>query len=359
MSDDPTRRARALCVVAAGRRIASPESGPGREARQGLLATSGLSRAGIELALTEHLETDPSPEEISALVAAAGTAPRCFALLAANVCTAALRAVAFAAATAPVVVVRPSRRDPVIAGLLVRGLAADPAFAAAGGRIGLLEACARPASPGDEVHAYGSDAAVESLTAALPDGVVVRKHGTGMGIAVIGATEDEEEAAAALARDVVPFDQRGCLSPRMALVEGDVERAAAFAKALDAALRALDERVPRGPLDDATRAEIAMYRASIEAVGDFREGPGHAVGLDPAPRALVLPPPARVVHVAPATARQASALLETWARYVTSIGGDDGDLARAVRATAPRARAAPLGEMQRPPLDGPVDLRLG
>jgi hypothetical protein len=53
------------------------------------------------------------------------------------------------------------------------------------------------------------------------------------------------------------------------------------------------------------------------------------------------------------------ALLGPWAPFLTIVGADaDGDLARAVRALAPRARKAPLGEMQRPPLDGPVDLRL-
>ena len=112
---------------------------------------------------------------------------------------------------------------------------------------------------------------------------------------------------------MVPFDQRGCLSPRAALVEGGAARAAAFARALHDALDALAARVPRGSLDASTTAEIALYRATIQAVGELCEGRDHVVGLDPEPRALVLPPAARVVHVvpggaAPALARAAGGL---------------------------------------------------
>ena len=51
-------------------------------------------------------------------------------------------------------------------------------------------------------------------------------------------------------------------------------------------------------------------------------------------------------------------LLAPWARYLTSIGADDqGPVTSTAHALAPRARRAALGEMQRPPLDGPVDMR--
>jgi acyl-CoA reductase-like NAD-dependent aldehyde dehydrogenase len=349
------RRARVVRVVAAGKRCADARDPLGNEARAAIRAASGLSPEGVELALAEHLEVDPAPADLDALVAAAARAPRCHVLLSANVCTAPLRAIAFAAATAPEVIVRPSRRDPALASILVRELAQDPAFAAAGGSIALATELAP--SPGDELHAYGSDETLAQIAASLPAGVVLRAHGTGLGIALVSADTDLDRAAEALARDVVAFDQRGCLSPRAALVEGDADRAERFAAALDRALATLSARVPRGPLDDATRAEIALYRAAVQAIGALREGPDHAVGLDPSPRALVLPPAARVVHVVPVTAAEAPALLAPWARYVTIVGGNDGDLANAVRALSPRARRAPLGWMQRPPLDGPVDLR--
>jgi hypothetical protein len=371
--------ARVERVVAAGRRAADPADALGREARAALLVSSGLSREGVELALVEHLETEPAPEHLASLIDAAGsqpgersprsdpgedggcrgarpptvTVPRCHVVLAANVATAALRALALAAATAPSIFVRPSRRDPALAKLLARALGDDPAFAAAGGSIACVEAV-QPL-PGDELHVYGSDETVRELSTSAAPGVVVRGHGTGLGVAIVGAGRALERAAAAVARDVIPFDQRGCLSPRAVLVEGE-GRTGAFARALHEALGVLGARVPRGPLDDATRAEVALYRATLQAVGDLWEGDHHLVGLDPSPRALVLPPPARVVHVVPAIA--AASLLAPWADHLTCIGADDeGGAARAARSLAPRARLARLGEMQRPPLDGPVDLR--
>jgi hypothetical protein len=342
-------------VVAAGRRAADGADPLGRAARAGLVASSGLSPEGVELALGEHLETDPAPADLEALVASTQEASRCHVVLSANVCTAALRAIAIAVATAPQIFVRPSRRDPTLALLLVEALATDPAFIAASGAVSCVEEVA-PA-PGDELHVYGSDETVQALGSAAPAGVVLRGHGTGLGVAVVGARDAIEHAATAIAADVVPFDQRGCLSPRAVLVEGDAARAEHFASALHTSLTDLARRVPRGPLSLEERASLANYRASLEAVGAVWEASDHLVGLDPAPRALVLPPATRAVHVVPASA---SAILAPWARFITCVGADrDGDLASAVRSLAPRARVACLGAMQKPPLDGPVDRRAG
>lgn len=358
MSGSPDARlSRVRAVTAVGKRVADPTDPLGREARAALLGSSGLSAEGIELALTVHLETDPAPEHLQELLAAAGAAPRCHIVLSANVCTAALRALAVAAAVAPSIAVRPSRRDPGLGALLARALATDAAFVAAGGVVACVDAIA--AAPGDELHLYGRDETVSAIAASSLPGVIVRAHGTGLGVAVVGPSVAVELAALALARDVIPFDQRGCLSPRAALVEGPASRAAAFALALDRALRELGAAVPRGLLDTGLRTELALYRASLQAVGDFWEGPDHAVGLDPDPRALLLPPPARVVHVVPVVAGVAPSLLGPWAPFLTSIGSlGAGSLLSAVGELAPRARRAHLGEMQRPPLDGPVDLRL-
>jgi len=357
--DERSSRGRVERVVAAGRRIQDPKSPVGRHARLRLSETSGLSEAGIELALMECLETNPGQEEIRTLLARTGRAPRCHVILAANVCTAPLRALALAVATSPRVVVRPSRRDPVVTEALVEILAADQAFGETyGGTIEMTETIA-PA-PSEELHVYGSDASIEAIARGLPEGVLVRAHGTGFGVAVIGANDDLEAAAESLAADVVPFDQRGCLSPRVALVEGFSTRMERFAAHLEAALTRAGERVPRGPLDPEAAAEIAMYGASMEAVGSFFGRQTFALGLDPSPRALVLPPAARVVHVAPAQADDARRLLEPWASFVTIVGANDlegAPLVRAVYALVPHARRAPLGRMQMPPLDGPVDLR--
>jgi acyl-CoA reductase LuxC len=332
-------------AVALGARIADREDPLGKEARRDLAITSGLSREGVELALTEHLEAAITPDDLVSLLSAVDVTPRCHVLLAANVCTAALRAIALALAAAPEVTIRPSRRDPGIARILARELG-----------IAITESTGW--APGDAVHAYGSDGTIASVRAAAAPGVIVQGHGTGLGMAIVSAGADLEMAARALAADVVPFDQRGCLSPRFALVEGDEDRAAAFARALHAALGDLGERVPRGPLDDATRAAITLYGAAIDAVGERFAGPQHVVGLDLAPRMLTLPPTARVVHVVPAAAIDAGRLLGPWARFVTTVGeAGPGALLDAALALAPNARRARLGWMQRPPLDGPVDRR--
>lgn len=352
---DAARRARVDSLIAAARRIADPGDPLGVEARRRLPATSGLSPEGVALALGEHLEAHPGEEEIRALVAGAGRARRCQVVLAANVCTAPLRAIAVAAATAPAVRVRPSRRDPVVAELLARALDEDHGSP---WRFELAAELDLPGEPGDELHVYGADATVAALAAQAGTGVIVRGHGTGIGVAVIGGGADITAAARAVAADVIPFDQRGCLSPRMVLVEGSPARAEALARALHEALGSAGERVPRGPLDDAARAEIALHRATLEAIGAWWEGPGHGVGLDPAPRSLALPPAARIAHIVPASAASIDDLLAPWARVIAALGEDGvGPLIDAARRMLPRARRSPIGRMQRPPLDGPVDLR--
>ncbi len=335
-------------VVAAGWRAADPGDRFGQEVRAALAATSGLSAEGIELALAEHLETHPTSAHLDALLAAAGTAPRCHVVLAANVCTAALRALAVAVATAPTVFVRPSRRDPGLAVLLVRALGAEPAFAAAGGVITGVDAMA-PA-PGDELHIHGSDATVRELTASSAPGVVVRGHGTGLGVAVIGAGDPVEATAAAVARDVVPFDQRGCLSPRVVLVEGDSAHAAAFARALHLALADLSTRVPRGPLDPATSAEIALYRATVHALTAIS---GRAATTSSAPTPARArswwPPPAARGPRRPRRRRSRTRWRRRRATSPPSAGPARARrLAWRLRALRLRAAGATLGEMIAP-----------
>jgi hypothetical protein len=156
----------------------------------------------------------------------------------------------------------------------------------------------------------------------------------------------------------VPFDGRGCLSPRLALVDGPPERARAFAASLHEALLHHGERVPRGPLGDAERAALAMHRRALDLVGVAFEGPHHLVGVDPEPLAASPAPAHRALTVYPATEDRAAALLGPLADFVTTLGArSDGRLGRTVSPLVPGARRAWLGAMQRPPLDGPVDLR--
>jgi hypothetical protein len=94
-------------------------------------------------------------------------------------------------------------------------------------------------------------------------------------------------------------------------------------------------------------------------VGQCHMGPTFAVGIDVEPNALALPPSGRHVHVARvADADEVLSLLAPFRGAITSIGQLDETSFFAPPVTLmPGARTLPLGRMQSPPLDGPVDLR--
>lgn len=314
-----------------------------------IVESTGLSPEGVELAFAHHLEVEATDDDLAALVGRIGDAARVSVVLAANVFVGALRAIAVARAASNDVVVRPSRRDPAFARALVEA-AADPAIV-------LDEDYDVAAQDRGEIHVYGRDETIADVRAKAR--VPVRAHGSGMGVAWVSARASLDAAARGLADDVVVFDQRGCLSPRVAFVEGDLARAAAFADALHAELERLDAAVPRGPMPADERAASGRYVATMTYASDVRVGSQHAIGVAPPGAPLVLPPPYRHVHVAACEALAgAEKLLAPLAKGIAAIGSDDADAARALSAAlAPRARVSELGRMQRPPLDGPVDLR--
>ncbi len=348
---DPVDRVRYVLEVA--RRLADPTDALGVEARRDLDRTSGLSPEGVELALTTALETSAAESDLESLVAWAESAPRCHVVMSSNVCTAAVRAVALAVAASDVVFVKASRRDPGLARLLARAL--DPRA----GEIALVDRL--QAREGDHVHAYGSDVTLETLKHHLGHAVRLRAHGTGFGVAFVGPGADLEQAARGLARDVVLFDQAGCLSPRAAFVVG-AQRARTFAAALDVELTRLGRDVPLGPGARAALPEVALYAEAMRALGPVLAKDDHTVTLDDAPSAWVLAPACRVVPVlALESPGDALALLGEQARFVTNVGVADpsDDALRRVAVRFPGARLSSLGAMQSPPLDGPVDRRPG
>lgn len=347
-------------VLDVARSIADPAHALGREAREALVRSSGLSAEGVELALSRHLETHASPRDLEGLLAWAGDAPRCHVVLSANVCTAAVRAIAIAAAAAPTVFVRPSRREPGLAFLLARELSSRGPFAAAGGSIEVVREI-EPAE-GDHVWAYGRDATLVDIARSLPIGVRFVRHGAGFGVAYVGRAADLDEAAHALACDIVPFDQAGCLSPRVAIVGGEPGRGEAFARDASMALGELGTRIPRGRIGPDVQIAVARLAETFRAVGCAWQGLGHTVTFDPSPTSFTLPPAGRALHVVSAADPGAiGAWLAPAAALVTSIGHDEGsaqdDTLRQICSGSPGARSALLGEMQRPPLDGPVDRR--
>jgi len=316
-----------------------------------IVESTGLSPEGVEVALARHVEVDATEEELASLVARAGDAPRVAVVLSANVFIGALRAIAIARAASPEVRVRPSRRDPAFARALVAEIrdAGDLA-------VSLDEELDVADVESGEIHVYGRDETIADVRARARRGVRVRGHGSGMGVAFVSARADLAEAAHGLADDVVVFDQRGCLSPRVAIVEGGEARASAFAEALHAELERLEVIVPRGAVPADERAAADRYVATMTYASRALVGRSHAVGVAPPGAPIILPPPYRHVHVAVCASRdEAKALLAPLARGVVTVGSDDADAARAI--APPWARVAILGRMQRPPLDGPVDQR--
>ena len=317
---------------------------------------TGLSPAGVALGF-DSLEREASSDELRALVASAGDAAHVHVILSANVFVAPLRALAIARAASTRVSVQPSSRDPVLARALVATLR-DPGVTLAVGHD------ASPASA-DRIDVYGRDETVAKVRSTARAGVLVRGHGAGLGVAIVTAPASVEDAARALASDVVPFDQRGCLSPRIVFVEGPRACGEVFADALHEALAALARRVPRGDLTTTERADSVRWRDTLAFAGRVQGGPHHVVAFG-ARLPLAVPPSGRhVLVVSVENLGEVEAALAPIVRFVVPVGAHDparlllsGSGARSGSPVVPAyARLARLGEMQRPPLDGPVDRR--
>lgn len=342
-----TARERVAACVRAAARIADPRDALGREARAVLPSATGLSLENVNLALSECLESSPSDAELRELCESVAPAPAAHVLLSANVFVGAHRALALAVAASERVRVRASRREQHMARLLLAG----------GAPFELVDELT-PA-PGHHVWAYGSDATLAHVREKMPPGVALHEHGFGFGVALVdGAISGElDRAAQALARDVVPFDQRGCLSPRLALVLGTPDRVPQFARALAAALGEWDTRIPRGVLSPEELASEARYRDAAAYSLELLTAGAAAVSFSPdIDRGALIAPVGRNVHVAYAS--DLARMLEPLVPRLTALGvHGKRELAEYVSTLAPGARISALGSMQRPRFDGPVDRR--
>jgi len=344
-------RARISALLEGARRVADATHLLGQRLRSQLLLSTGLSAQGIEAALQRCLEINPTDAEIAALLRNAASAPRAHVLLSANAFTAAHRAIAIALASSAHVFVRPSRREPHFARLLAE--AAPNLFAV----VDELKP-----EVGDTLWAYGSDVTMAELQASTVSGVNLKCHGDGFGVVVVDQVEMENvppQAWASFAHgvtfDATLFEGRGCLGPRLVLVRGDE----AFGRRVQAELLSgfseLERQIPRGLLALEEQAEITWYRECTRSVGDWRETSGGAVTLvsnllEP------VPPPGRVLQVCLVpSVDQALAQLQPLLTCIAHLAHSES--AQSLEGAALRARHCRVGEMQRPPFDGPVDLR--
>lgn len=350
MSRDLAQRVeRVLRFLQAGQRLADAADPLGTRARELLPRSTGLSAEGVVHALEHCLERCPAPAELERLVADTPRAPRAHVSLPANVFTAPLRAIALALAASPRVFVRASRREPVMTRLLSE---------ASSGQFECVDEL-RP-EPGEPVWAYGSDQTLGRIEGKLPAGVLLHGHGFGFGLGLLDevglatATQGAEQ----LARDVIAFDQRGCLSPRVVLVKAPLPAVHAFADELAAALSSLQAQVPLGKLDPGECADVIRFRETMTFASErcLDLGPAGSIAVLEDAGRLVIPPVGRqvlvVCHARPL--EQAAKLAPQLTQLGVACAKElECELGRAL----PDARVTSLGTMQCPPLDGPADRR--
>lgn len=338
-------------LIAGAKILADQRHSLGKRARELLPGATGLSIQGVERALSDCLETRPTDAAIASLIASAGEAKRAHVLLSANVFVAAHRAIALGLAASEQVFVRASRREPVFAQLLSE---------AAPGLFAVVEELKPEA--GDVLWAYGSDQTMTDLQATLAGGVILKAHGSGFGVVVVREAEFSESDWKAfvdgVTLDTALFDQRGCLSPRWVVAEGSAAFAQRLQRELLAGLSRIHTEIPRGRLLPEEQADLTWYRECVRSLADWQENEGGAVALL-VHKTEPVPPPGRALQVCRvpdviATLREVTPQITCIAHPANAPDSWKSTL----RSVVPRARHCPAGHMQRPPFDGPVDLRI-
>ena len=369
---------RCAALSAAATALLDPSSPSGARALEILPASTGLSREMVAWALAASLRDAARPEMLERLAtvpaphAGAHPVPAHLAalVLAGNVFTAALRPIAGALALGVPVVCKASSRDDAFPRLLRAALdAIEPALGGAlgvcsfpGGSTALEDALLEQA---DAVVVYGSDTTVSALRARARPTARLSEHGHGVSAAYVaaaalGSAAHAEAVAERLALDVAAYDQRGCLSPQVALVErGAPLDAVDLAERVHRALGRLGETLPRGPLPAGVAAAQMQWRGTMAVLGELREGPAHAVALVTHDTLRLGPGHRNLLLAGCEGAEDAARQLAPLGVHLKAIGvaGAPDDAERLARALpAPLCpRLCPIGTMQAPPLDALED----
>jgi hypothetical protein len=330
------------------------------DAVQALVADSGLPAAAMEEALQALVARHASPaaEPLRGLSDLHGQ--HVALLLAESVPTAPLRAIVLALLRgAASVRVRPARRQPRFATMVVEGLAAHglPVTLATSERGPAFLAEAVAAGVGT-VIAYGSDETLVAIQQALPEQVAFEGRGHGFGVAVVLREADAPTAAETVARDVTAFEQRGCLSPQCVLVEGALAEALRFGEQLARVL--LHDEAPHGALEPGEAAAVMQWQGAMAAQAErFWRGKGASVAVL-ARAGIVGSPGHRNLTVMPCESlADASQLLAPVATWLTCLGiaGPEARWNELRLPAGASPRRVPAGTMQDPPFDGYEDPR--
>ena len=261
--------------------------------------------------------------------------------------------------------VKTARREPLLPVLVARSLAAEDARLGAAlavthwpGGTAPLDTLALARA--GVVLAYGRNATLARIAAHGPRRLL--RFGPRVSAGLVAREACDRVTAANTARQVALFDQQGCLSPQLVVIEeADVASTDRFAEALAAGLARLATSLPRAPL---TLTEAANAWRFVEQQR-WREQEGAAVRVygDPAGRFTVVcdrsgTPPAsplnrHVVLVPVPTLAAASTVLGRLAGVVEAIGyaGTERRVteAAALAAGCSAHRLCPLERMQTPP----------
>jgi hypothetical protein len=216
-------------------------------------------------------------------------------------------------------------------------------------------------SGADTVSIYGSDHTVRTVRTLAPADAEVVPHGHGLGAVFVGkealgADRDLAPLLRSVSLDVAAYDQRGCLSPQLVLVErGGAVTPRELARRLSTeGLAALATALPRGPLPVERSTLQVQWRRASEALGELFEGDGFAVAFDDEGPIRPCPGARNVAVHAVVDDAHAAALLRPLGVHLKCLAST-GPLALAP-PLAPR-RCAP-GQMQRPTLLDPHDGRM-
>lgn len=126
---------------------------------------------------------------------------------------------------------------------------------------GTQELDAALCSQSDLVMAHGSDSTLDALRALCPPHTPFIGYGHRVSLGLLLPDADAEEAARGFAKDILVYDQGGCLSPQALYVLGDFDAAQRFAGVLAQALAAACAEFPL-PVRAATASSaVAEARA--------------------------------------------------------------------------------------------------
>jgi hypothetical protein len=234
------------------------------------------------------------------------------------------------------VLLKPGRGDVVLPKLFAEGLrSADPELAESvavaywARSRGLTQVALDEA---DLVLVYGGDDTVGQVRSNLPTPTPLLAFRHRIGVGYVGAGDIGDGVGlelASAARAVALFDQRGCVSPHVFLVDRRGAIAPEeWARGLAAALESLEGDLPSGPLTPEEGAALYQFRGAGEVEAGAGVGEIYHGGPD-APWSVLYQPEGavepsclgRTVRVVPVDCfTEAVDLLLPWATYLQTVG---------------------------------------